>query len=99
MDKFNSIEDARKFLSDLQNNLKEFEDEGYYIKEEINKARQDIKSVESLCEDMKRENYSLWSQSTIMQNEVREIEESQPTIDDIIGGIDIRWVRKKEWIC
>ena len=87
MDKFNSIEDARKFLSDLQSNLKEFEDEGYYIKEEINKARQDIKAVENLCEDMKRENYNLWSQSAIMQNEVEEIEESQPTIDDLINDI------------
>ena len=91
MDKFNSIEDARKFLSDLQNNLKDFEDEGFYLKEEINKSRNDIKAVESLCEDMKRENYSLWSQSTIMQNEVNEIEESQPTLTDIIEGIDIRW--------
>ena len=87
MNKFNSIEDAQKFLSDLQTNLKEFEDEGYYIKEEINKARQDIKAVENLCEDMKRENYNLWSQSAIMQNEVEEIEESQPTIDDLINDI------------
>ena len=89
MDKFNSIDDARKFLSDLQSNLKEFEDEGYYIKEEINKARQDIKSIENLCEDMKRENYNLWSQSTVMQNEVEEIEEKEVTISDIIGGIDL----------
>ena len=89
MDKFNSIEDARKFLSDLQSNLKEFEDEGYYLKEEIIKSRNDIKSVESLCEDMKRENYNLWSQSTIMENEVKEIEENEPSISDIIGGIDL----------
>lgn len=90
MSKFNSIEDAQKFLSDLENNLKQFEDEGYNLNEEINKGKQEIKSIENLCQDLKASNYNLWSQSTIMQNEVQEIEESQPTIEDIIGGIDLR---------
>ena len=57
---------------------------------QINKGKAEIKSIENLCEDLKANNYQLWSQSTIMQNEVEEIEESQPTIDDIIGGIDLR---------
>lgn len=87
MSKFNSIEDAQKFLSDLENNLKQFEDEAYNLTEEINKGKQEIKSIENLCEDLKASNYNLWSQSTIMQNEVQEIEENEPTIDNIIGGI------------
>ena len=87
MSKFESVEDAQKFLSDLENNLKQFEDEAYNLQEEINKGKQEIKAMENLCEDMKRSNYQLWSQSTIMENEVQEIEENQPTIDDIIGGI------------
>ena len=90
MSKFNSIEDAQKFLSDLENNLKQFEDEGYNLNEEINKGKQEIKSIENLCEDLRASNYQLWSQSTIMQNEVQEIEENEPSIDDIIGGIDLR---------
>ena len=87
MSKFNSIEEAQKFLSDLENNLKQFEDEGYNLNEEINKGKQEIKSIENLCQDLRANNYQLWSQSTIMENEVKEIEENEPTIDDIIGGI------------
>ena len=85
--KFENVEQAQKFLNDLENNLKQFEDEHYNLTEEINKGKQEIKSIENLCEDLRISNYNLWSQSSIMQNEVQEIEESQPTIDDIIGGI------------
>ena len=89
MSKYSSVEDAQKALAEYEKNLKEFEDEAYNLNEEINKGKAEIKSIENLCNDLKRENYSLWSQSTIMQNEVQEIEESQPTIEDVIGGIDI----------
>ena len=88
--KFESVEDAKKFLNDLENNLKQFEDEHYNLSEEINKGNQEIKAMENLCEELKANNYQLWSQSTIMENEVQEIEENQPTISDIIGGIDIK---------
>lgn len=90
MSKFESVEDAKKFLSDIENNLKQFEDEYYNLNEEINKGKQEIKAMENLCEELKANNYQLWSQSTVMQNEVQEIEENQPTISDIIGGIDIK---------
>ena len=90
MSKFNSVEEAKKFLSDIENNLKQFEDEAYNLNEEINKGKQEIQAIENLCQDLKASNYNLWSQSTIMENEVQEIEENEPTIDDIIGGIDIK---------
>ena len=88
--KFESVEDAKKFLNDLENNLKQFEDEYYNLSEEINKGKQEIKAMDNLCQDLKASNYQLWSQSSIMENEVQEIEENQPTIQDIIGGIDIK---------
>ena len=90
MSKFESVEDAKKFLSDIENNLKQFEDEYYNLNEEINKGKQEIQAIDNLCQDLKASNYQLWSQSTIQQQAVEEIEESQPTIDDIIGGIDIK---------
>ena len=90
MSKFNSVEEAKKFLSDIENNLKQFEDEAYNLNEEINKGKQEIQAIENLCQDLKASNYNLWSQSTMQEQQVEEIEESQPTIDDIIGGIDIR---------
>ena len=89
MSKFNSVEEAQKFLSDIENNLKQFEDEAYNLNEEINKGKQEIKAVENLCQDLKASNYNLWSQSTMQEQAIEEIEENQPTIDDIIGGIDI----------
>lgn len=88
--KFESVEDAKKFLSDIENNLKEFEDEYYNLTEEINKGKQEIKAIDNLCQDLKQSNYNLWSQSTIQEKEVQEIEENQPTISDIIEGIDIK---------
>ena len=90
MSKYNSVEDAEEALAEYEKNLKEFEDESYCLTEEINKGKAEINSINNLCEDMKRANYQLWSQSTVMQSEVQEIEESQPTIEDIIGGIDLR---------
>ena len=90
MSKFESVEAAQKFLNEIENNLKQFEDEYYNLNEEINKGKQEIQAIENLCQDLKASNYNLWSQSTIMENEVQEIEENEPTIDDIIGGIDIK---------
>ena len=85
--KFETVEDAKKFLNDLENNLKQFEDEHYNLSEEINKGKQEIKAMDNLCDELKANNYQLWSQSSIIENEVQEIEENQPTIEDIIGGI------------
>ena len=90
MSKFKSVEDAKKFLNDIENNLKQFEDEYYNLNEEINKGKQEIQAIDNLCQDLKQSNYNLWSQSTIQEKEVQEIEENQPTISDIIGGIDIK---------
>ena len=90
MSKYSSVDEAQKVLADLERNLKQFEDESYNLNEEINKGKTEIKSIENLCEDLRASNYQLWSQSTIMQNEVQEIEENEPTIEDIIGGIDLR---------
>ena len=87
MNKFESVEDAKKFLSDIENNLKQFEDEAYNLNEEINKGKQEIQAIENLCQDLKASNYNLWSQSTIQDQQVQEIEENEPTISDIIGGI------------
>ena len=88
--KFESVEDAKKFLNEIENNLKQFEDEYYNLNEEINKGKEEIKAIDNLCQDLKQSNYNLWSQSTIQEKEVQEIEENDPTIQDIIGGIDIR---------
>ena len=90
MSKFESVEAAKKFLNEIENNLKQFEDEAYNLQELINKGKQEIQSIDSLTNDMKRQNFELWSQSTMQEQQVQEIEENEPTIQDIIGGIDIK---------
>ena len=90
MSKFESVEAAKKFLSDIENNLKQFEDEYYNLNEEINKGKQEIQAIKNLSSELRKSNYNLWSQNTIQEKEVQEIEENEPTIQDIIGGIDIR---------
>ena len=89
MSKFNSVEEAKKFLNEIENNYKAFTDEAYNLQEEINKGKQEIKAIENLCQDLKQSNYNLWSQSTIQQQAIEEIEENQPDISTIIEGIDI----------
>ena len=90
MSKYSSIEDAQKALAEYEKNLKAFEDEAYNLSEEINKGKQEINSINNLCEDLRASNYTLWSQSTMQEQQVEEIEENEPTIEDIIGGIDLR---------
>ena len=86
MSKYSSIEDAQKALADYEKNLKEFEDESYFLSEEINKGKAEINSINNLCEDLRASNYSLWSQSTIQEQQVEEIEANEPSIDDLING-------------
>ena len=88
--KFESVEDAKKFLNEIENNLKQFEDEAYNLNEEINKGKQEIQAIDNLSSELRKSNYNLWSQSTIQDKAVEEIEENQPTISDIIEGIDLR---------
>ena len=90
MSKYNSVEEAQKALEAIENNYKAFTDEAYNLQEEIKKGKQEIQSIDNLCQDLKASNYQLWSQSTIQQQAVEEIEENQPDITTIIEGIDIR---------
>ena len=90
MSKFENIEQAQKFLNEIENNYRAFTDEAYNLQEEINKTKQEINAIDNLCQDLKASNYNLWSQSTIQEQQVQEIEANEPTIDDIIGGIDIK---------
>ena len=90
MSKFESVEAAQKFLADIENNLKPFEDQAYNINQDILKAKEEINSMSLLETDLKRNNYEKWCQCSIEEKQVEEVTSNEPTIDDIIGGIDIR---------
>ena len=87
--KFENIDQAQKFLEDIENNLKQFEDEYYNLSEEINKGKADLNSIGILQEELRKSNYNLWSQQAIQDQQVEEIQANEPTISDIIGGIDL----------
>ena len=89
MSKFESVEEIKKYIEKLENNLKSFEDQAYNINQDILKAKEEINSMSLLETDLKRNNYEKWCQCTIEEKQVEEIEENQPTISDIIGGIEI----------
>ena len=91
MSKFESVEEAKKFLNEIENNYKAFTDEAYNLQEEINKTKQEIQAIDNLCDELRNSNYLLWSQSTIQDQQVQEIEENQPDINTIIEGIDLKW--------
>ena len=90
MARFESEEKAKEYIEKLENNLKSFEDQAYNINQDILKAKEEINSMSLLETDLKRNNYEKWCQCSVEEKQVEEIEGNEPTIDDIIGGIDIR---------
>lgn len=89
MSKYNSIEEATEVLKALEENYKQFQDEEYNLNEEINKSKQDLRSITSLQEEQRKNNYSIWSQLPMIETQVKESEVNQPTIQTIVEGIDI----------
>lgn len=85
--KFTDVEQAQQFLNDLENNLKQFEDEHFNLSEEINKGKQELNSISILQDDLKKSNYNLWSQQAIQDQRVEEIQANEPTIDSILNDI------------
>ena len=89
MSKFENVEEIKKYIEKLENNLKQFEDQAYNINQDILKAKEEINSMSLLETDLKRNNYEKWCECSIEEKQVEEVTSNEPTIDDIIGGIDI----------
>ena len=90
MARFESEEKAKEYIEKLENNLKSFEDQAYNINQDILKAKEEINSMSLLETDLKRNNYEKWCQCSIEEKQVEEVTSNEPTISDIIGGIDIK---------
>ena len=87
MSKFESVEEIKKYIEKLENNLKSFEDQSYNISQDILKAKEEINSMALLETDLKRNNYEKWCQCTIEEKQVEEVQANEPTISDIINDI------------
>ena len=51
MAKFESVEEIKKYIEKLENNLKSFEDQSYNISQDILKAKEEINSMRLLETD------------------------------------------------
>ena len=87
MTKFENVEEIKKYIESLENNLKAFEDQSYNISQDILKAKEEINSMSLLETDLKRNNYEKWCQCTIEEKQVEEVQANEPTISDIINDI------------
>lgn len=87
--KFESVQQAEEYLSKVENSLKEIEDLMFNVNADIDKSKAEIKSLEQLGQSIKEQNYELWSNQVVKQQEIEEVQMNEPTIDDIIKGVDL----------
>ena len=88
--KFNTVEEIQDYISKLENNLAEYEDEYFNIQKSIDGCKNEINSIQLLQKNVKDDNFSKWQQLPNLDTQIAEVEREEPTIDDIIGGIDLR---------
>ena len=87
--KYNTLEEIKDYISRLENNLAEYEDEYFNIQKSIDGCKSEINSIQLLQQNMKDENYSKWQQLPNLDTQIEEVQREEPTIDTIIGGIEI----------
>ena len=93
--KYNTVEEMQDYISRLESSLKSYEDEYYNIEQSINGCKSEINSIQLLQQNMKDDNFQKWQQLPNLETQVEEVQREEPTIDDIIGGVDIRWQHNK----
>ena len=86
MSKFENVDEIKKYIEKLENNLKQFEDQAFNINQDILKAKEEINSMSLLETDLKRNNYDKWCQCTIEEQQVEVIEANEASIEDLING-------------
>ena len=87
--KYNTVEELQDYISKLENNLAEYEDEYFNIQKSIDGCKSEINSIQLLQQNMKDDNYAKWQQLPVLDTQIEEVQREEPTIEDIIGGIDI----------
>ena len=87
--KYDSIEDLKAYISKLEDKLSEYEDEHFNIQKSIDGCKSEINSIQLLQKNIKDDNFSKWQQIPNLDKQIDEVERDEPSIDTIIGGIDI----------
>ena len=87
--KFNTVEEIQDYISKLENNLAEYEDEYFNIQKSIDGCKSEINSIQLMQQNMKDDNFQKWQQIPNLDKQIEDVEKDEPTIDSIIGGIEI----------
>ena len=90
MSKFENVEEIKKYIEKLENNLKQFEDQAYNINQHILKEKDQINNINLLKKYLKRNKYEKLCKCNIEKKQVEYLTNNEQTIDDIIGEIYIK---------
>ena len=85
--KFNTVEEIQDYISKLENNLAEYEDEYFNIQKSIDGCKSEINSIQLLQQNMKDDNFSKWQQIPNLDKQIEDVERDEPTINDLINDI------------
>ena len=88
--KYNTVEELQDYISKLESKLSEYEDEQFNLQKSIDGCKSEINSIQLLQQNMKNDNFQKWQQLPNLDTQIEEVQKEEPTIEDIIGGIDIR---------
>ena len=86
---FKDVQSAREYLNKLNSKIAEYNDLEFNLNEQLTKQNNSIKSLKNMQQSLKRENFSLWENQSRIDQQVQDLEDTETTIDDIIGGIDL----------
>ena len=84
---FNDITEAQEYLEKLQAKVAESNDLQYNLGQEMEKEKTSIMALKNLQSELRKSNYELWVNQAEIDKQAQDVEENEPSIDDIIGGI------------
>ena len=84
---FNDITEAQEYLEKLQAKVAEYNDLQYNLGQEMEKEKTSIMALKNLQSELRKSNFELWQNQAEIDKQVQDVEETEPSIDDIIGGI------------
>ena len=84
---FNDITEAQEYLEKLQAKVAEYNDLQYNLGQEMEKEKTSIMALKNLQSELRKSNFELWQNQAEIDKQVQDVEENEPSIDDIIGGI------------
>ena len=87
--KYNTVEEMQDYISRLESSLRAYEDEHFNIQKSIDGCKSEINSIQLLQQNMKDDNFQKWQQLPNLETQIAEVEANEPTISDIIGGINL----------